>query len=1063
VIDEQGRGWIDVTPTFRYRMADGSVVEIDMHEADAWDRLAKIDIGKYSMLKVAYDMGFPFSHVHREDSSKSERSALDVDPPRCHGKWMWAAPDGWRCREADAGVIKRVESGKSVYLRKPRRYLAGDKKGEPIPGDFDYMEIEKARFDSMVKEHGAPPAGVEPVEIEGFREEKRRAAVGNLVDLWATTSNSTNARALAMQEIARDIFSLEGTADWPPVGELPELRGEIDRARETHGPRIEAFLRAQYAATQERLAAAGITEVPVFRGVKTYGEAPAWIESGDVKLRPLSSFSSDRTIAALFGYDERGGHMLTGTVPAARVLSTPRTGTGALEEAEFVVLGGPASWDITSISAADLPAAQIQTRDELITAIAAADAPDRRIALAAVAGKLGLARLIPEDWQTKAAKPSHAWPDALNEDWPKALSWDVRASTGEPVESLALLSEITGESDLRTLAQSLLDGPSAGVAPAALLAEAQAAIAGEPLAREPWPQEVTGAASGGRKVIADGTLRAMGATGRQRPHLVVEEKLVHPFDPDKHPRDHHGRWAHTPGAGFAHTVERVAAADLRIGDHVVTGDKPARRVSNISHRQVRLSPKRSTRYYRLTFDDGSHEEISSRQKVERAGAPINASATVSGAFEPIKREGRPDGTGTVDDPIEVGDDLTRAAQLLADGKHVRLDQTEQVATLVDKLRELVEHARARGEKAPVYDLCRVSVPGTNLFCKQSKGIPRIKMPQFRGDDVRPGSPAEAFRGPNGKANIEQPFRDALAAMGIPTRLTTIPASHLRASQNELDGGKVSQLVEGIESGRVKEQPIFVTRDNYIIDGHHRWAGQVAVDTRDGRLGDVMMPVEVVDLDIGAALDYANAFMKVMGLASQSVDAPHSRKVISLTVPSLPPDFKERMTKALAEEAPTDAPVADETPVDEVDVQDEEVLPVDDSPRPSRIAEGLDAVYGATAVHHVGRAIDAVYAAEPEAKAAALDVPDLASIGHPEPGAEPVGAHAFFVGPDGVEAWLDTSGGEPVGYFRDAARPYRAVRVDDARAWAAIVDHLGLHEDPVPTQRTPAPVLTCGRQ
>jgi hypothetical protein len=775
-----------------------SIIEINMHDADAWDRLAKVDIGKYSMLKVAYDMGFPFSHVHREDEARRPRSAVEelrarsknprvprapdvgragrlalphvhpASPRSCrtasparplperatldrrsgdpspvtvapsarprphlvvevkredhfdeskhprdqHGRFISigahidlgngvtgevlaiggsgavtvakdgggaitvrgdelrnatiAAPDApaapkapvdispkvpskgpatpaqvrsylrdglpefgqylpWHrvdttepgdvsarryaavrqakseavaevagrmadvpdadlLGEADAGVIKRVESGKSVYLRKPRRYLAGDKKGEPIPGDFDYMEIEKARFDSMVKEHGAPPAGVEPVEIEGFREEKRRAAVGNLVDLWATTSNSTNARALAMQEIARDIFSLEGTADWPPVGELPELRGEIDRARETHGPRIEAFLRAQYAATQERLAAAGITEVPVFRGVKTYGEAPAWIESGDVKLRPLSSFSSDRTIAALFGYDERGGHMLTGTVPAARVLSTPRTGTGALEEAEFVVLGGPASWDITSISAADLPAAQIQTRDELITAIAAADAPDRRIALAAVAGKLGLARLIPEDWQTKAAKPSHAWPDALNEDWPKALSWDVRASTGEPVESLALLSEITGESDLRTLAQSLLDGPSAGVAPAALLAEAQAAIAGEPLAREPWPQEVTGAASGGRKVIADGTLRAMGATGRQRPHLVVEEKLVHPFDPDKHPRDHHGRWAHTPGAGFAHTVERVAAADLRIGDHVVTGDKPARRVSNISHR-----------------------------------------------------------------------------------------------------------------------------------------------------------------------------------------------------------------------------------------------------------------------------------------------------------------------------------------------------------------------------------------------------------------------------------------------------------------------------------------------
>jgi hypothetical protein len=74
-----------------------------MHDADAWDRLAKVDIGKYSMLKVAYDMGFPFSHVHYEDLTKtppcrSRNCALGRRTPRCHGKWMWAAPDGWRCR-----------------------------------------------------------------------------------------------------------------------------------------------------------------------------------------------------------------------------------------------------------------------------------------------------------------------------------------------------------------------------------------------------------------------------------------------------------------------------------------------------------------------------------------------------------------------------------------------------------------------------------------------------------------------------------------------------------------------------------------------------------------------------------------------------------------------------------------------------------------------------------------------------------------------------------------------------------------------------------------------------
>jgi hypothetical protein len=90
-VDEQGRHWIDITPTFRYRKPDGEIIVIDMHDADAWDRLAKVDIGKYSMLKVAYDMGFPFSHVHRartkpEDLGLSveELRARSKNPPECH-------------------------------------------------------------------------------------------------------------------------------------------------------------------------------------------------------------------------------------------------------------------------------------------------------------------------------------------------------------------------------------------------------------------------------------------------------------------------------------------------------------------------------------------------------------------------------------------------------------------------------------------------------------------------------------------------------------------------------------------------------------------------------------------------------------------------------------------------------------------------------------------------------------------------------------------------------------------------------------------------------------------
>jgi hypothetical protein len=104
-VDEQDRQWVDATPTYRYRMNDGGTVEIDMHDPDAWDRLADIDIGKYSVLKAALGLGCAsFTHVHRATPASVLASppAAPGSVPECHGRPMWAAPDGWRCRETPA-------------------------------------------------------------------------------------------------------------------------------------------------------------------------------------------------------------------------------------------------------------------------------------------------------------------------------------------------------------------------------------------------------------------------------------------------------------------------------------------------------------------------------------------------------------------------------------------------------------------------------------------------------------------------------------------------------------------------------------------------------------------------------------------------------------------------------------------------------------------------------------------------------------------------------------------------------------------------------------------------
>lgn len=280
-------------------------------------------------------------------------------------------------------------------------------------------------------------------------------------------------------------------------------------------------------------------------------------------------------------------------------------------------------------------------------------------------------------------------------------------------------------------------------------------------------------------------------------------------------------------------------------------------------------------------------------------------AAVLEAMKGIKAAGRPTppATGTLDDPIDVGGDLNAAILHLSEGKHVRLNQPDEVSSMLDILAIMVDEAIANKENDPNglkslknINLCNVTVPGTNLFCTESKGIPRTKMPQLGGKPV-PGSLAEEKMNADPKAkakgevDITEEFAAALEAAGIKATPKTVLASHLRASQNELGGDKVAGMTRAMRAGKVPEGAIYVTRDGYIIDGHHRWASKVAIDVADGKIGDVEMPVIELDMDIGEALDYANAFASSMGIAQASMqDNPNAApKVGDMGQPLPTPD------------------------------------------------------------------------------------------------------------------------------------------------------------------------------
>jgi hypothetical protein len=263
------------------------------------------------------------------------------------------------------------------------------------------------------------------------------------------------------------------------------------------------------------------------------------------------------------------------------------------------------------------------------------------------------------------------------------------------------------------------------------------------------------------------------------------------------------------------------------------------------------------------------------------------------------------GSGTMDDPFTVTD-LELAAELLilgaedgvadSDKLQIKLERPDEVVTLLDRLQAVAQDARSKGEKAPNYNLCKLTVPGTNLFCTESINRLRTRMPQLGTDTPDPGSEAE---------RLLKEAQDAARAAGeeIPTEISLVPqyldelenvrgigvqrgvdlpASRFRASQIELNGGKVAGIMNGFEKhlGVLKDPNatpeakaeaqeklddmragIIVTSDGYIVDGHHRWAAIVGLGL-DGT--DIDMKVDVVDADIVSLLDWSEKWAQGMG-------------------------------------------------------------------------------------------------------------------------------------------------------------------------------------------------------
>lgn len=256
----------------------------------------------------------------------------------------------------------------------------------------------------------------------------------HMVHRWAATSGDDDDVSVAVQAVAKEEFE--------PNGRLGHLKGAgsaLDRitwkgsgspfagmSKEQAYGAIKGFLHAQYKLTQESLKKEGINEVYLLRGIRqTTKQGKDVVQSG-LKLQPLSSFSSNAQIARNFsGY---GGRVMVARIPRERIMSTPRTGNGCLNEHEWVILGNHVMSISISSSLINTPA------HHDIAKHARKYLADKKAGKKPKEGVIYITKGDPED-MGPADDTLYPDDDLINADWVKQ-AWDLPPYKSEEFNQL---------------------------------------------------------------------------------------------------------------------------------------------------------------------------------------------------------------------------------------------------------------------------------------------------------------------------------------------------------------------------------------------------------------------------------------------------------------------------------------------------------------------------------------------------------------------------------------------------------------------------------------------------
>jgi hypothetical protein len=120
--------------------------------------------------------------------------------------------------------------------------------------------------------------------------------------------------------------------------------------------------------------------------------------------------------------------------------------------------------------------------------------------------------------------------------------------------------------------------------------------------------------------------------------------------------------------------------------------------------------------------------------------------------------------------------------------------------------------------------------------KQNLGIRRKDMPQIKSDYI-------------------EDFLKYMKSEGVLVRRIMIPVDRIKATQKEINTQKILKLMHD-EAENHLNKPIIISKDNYLLDGHHRWLALW------NKFDDYKLVAHQANVYIRDLLELASGFSKV---------------------------------------------------------------------------------------------------------------------------------------------------------------------------------------------------------